>query len=364
MGSGSLGELKSLGASLEEKGVSGSYLLRNSEVSLILKSYLERKGVLFLDIREAKSRFNWLSRYVWKVLSADMDEYTKLASEEVEGGILLYVPKGAKVSLPLQACFLISKPRWEQVVHNVVIVGENAEVTLNTFCASTSKSALHVGVTEIYVGRGARVNYVMVHGWREGVEARPRTGVNVDKGGSISMYYINLKPVSLIEMSPLIRLRRESSASLTSILMGLGSSRLEVGSRVELVGERARANVISRSIAKDEARVKMLGKLTSESRGSRGHLECKGLQLSPRAVIEAVPVLVSRNEESELTHEASIGRLSEEALYYLMSKGFTEEEAISMLVRGFIDVGLEDMPHTIKTQISIILNLIAKYGSG
>ncbi len=360
----SIRALERLGADVRGNMISGSYFLRDNHVSLLIKKVLERSGAILMDLKEARSKVEWLRRYYWRALSPGADKFTKLASETEENGVVLYVPRGTKIKLPIQSCFLISKPDWEQVVHNVVVVDEGAEVTLNTVCAAVTEDTLHVGVTEMYVGKGAKLNYVMIHGWRESSEARPRTGAVVEEGGVLNMYYVNLRPVSLVQSSPVVRLNVDSSVNITSILLGLGGSRLEVGSKVELSAEGASAEIVSRSIARDESRIRMLGELVGMSSGARGHLECKGLQLSDRAVIEAIPILRSESEDVELTHEAAIGRLSEEGLYYLMSKGFSEEEATSMMIRGFVDVGLETMPPAVRPQISTVLNLIAKYGKG
>ena len=281
-----------------------------------------------------------------------------------EHGVVLYVPRGVKVDLPVQACFLISKRGFEQVVHNLIIVGDEAELTINTACAAIAGETLHLGVTEMFVGRRAKLSYVMVHGWVSTSRVNPRTAAIVEEGGSLTMFYANLKPVAVIEASTTIRLRSGADASLSSVLVGKGASRIRVGGRIVLEERGARGQLVSRAIASGSSRIELPTALIATAPKVKGHIECRGLQLSRESKIVSIPLLRSLVGDVELTHEASIGRLSEEELLYLQSRGFSEDEALSLLIRGFAEVGVDKLPEALKPQVRVVLDAIARYAYG
>jgi len=330
-----------------------------NQVKLLIHEHLKRLGVVVMEIGEALEKHPIARKYAWRLIAPSHDEYVKRAAEK-EVGAFIYVPPGVKPRLPIQTCFFVSKENVEQAVHNVVVIGEGAEIVLNTACAAAAGESLHVGVTEMYVGRGAKLTYAMVHGWTQLFDTRPRTVVEVEEGGSLVMNYINLRPVRTLEAMPRVVLKENSSAYLSTILLALGDSHLDVGTVVELAGKGAKAEVISRTVARDRSHSIMRGLLRALAPGVKGHLECVGLQLSPKAKIEAIPALDAAVGDVELTHEAAVGRIAEEELEYLMARGFNEQEAVSLIVRGFVETGIEHLPPTVKRQVRVILDTLAE----
>ncbi|RLE63449.1 MAG: SufD family Fe-S cluster assembly protein [Thermoprotei archaeon] len=356
--------IKELGISVEEPKIGGVYFQVDSDViRLAVKKELERKGVILLDLEEALKDPKF-QEYYWKALPVDYDEYTVAAELYGYHGVFIYVPEGVKVEFPIQACFLISSGKIGQAVHNIIVVDRNSSLTINTTCAALRGEAIHIGVTEMFVGENAELTYIMVHGWTSDVQVRPRTGVYVDKNGSFISHYINLKPVKYIQSYPRIVLKENAKAYYSSVIVGREDSYMDLGSEIVLEGRNASGEIVSRGIAKDHSKLIMQGYLKGYAQNVRGHLECKGLQLSDNASIRAIPILESKVVGAILTHEASIGRISEEELNYLMSKGFTEEEATSIIVRGFIDVGLDRIPKTLRPQLESIYDMIAKMATG
>ncbi len=357
--------LERLGADASGKRAGVVYLQVDYDVAkLAVKRELERKGVVVMQIGDAIKKLGTARERLWRALSPAQDEFTELAAERETRGVFVYVPDGVRVKLPIQACFLVSREEVEQIAHNVIVLGEGAELTVNTTCAAIAGESLHVGVTEAYVGKRARLNFVMIHGWVEGAEARPRTGVLVEEGGEFVAHYANLRPVRLLQATPKILLKEKASSYYSSVLVGRRASEIDVGVEVEFLGEKSRGEVVSRSVARDSSKIVMRGTLRGRAAGARGHLECRGLQLSGEARITAIPVLESLTPGSSLTHEAAIGRISEEELSYLMSRGFTEEEAISLVVRGFVDIGWDRLPPSLRPQLKGVIDLVAKMASG
>jgi len=217
-------------------------------------------------------------------------------------------------------------------------------------------AGLHVGVSEFYVGRGAKLRYVMVHSWNRVTHVRPRTAVRVGEGGEYVSYYISFGRVRSIQTSPVVHLGREAKAYLASVLLGLEDSEIDVGAYATL-SEGSSVQVVSRVLARDRSRVWTRATISGSS--GRGHIDCRGMLIHDTAQIHAVPELRALGREAQLTHEAAIGKLSEDEVAYLMSKGFSREEAEGVLVRGFINIDLEWLPHRIRKYVEGVLNLVA-----
>jgi len=343
----------------------GTYLQIDHNVAYtMVTDYLKKQGVLIMSTLEALERLEWVKEYYWKAMPVDTDKFTAMTELNLRHGYFIYVPAGVKIDRPIQACLMMRTKRIAQPVHNIIIVDKGADITLVTGCAAMVNEGLHIGVSEFYVKEGARVNFIMIHGWAPDFNVRPRTAVIVEREGTFTSYYVNLYPVRNLQMEPRVYLHAKARGYLTSILLGKGDSTMDVGGRLEFVGRGSRGEIISRSIITDQATVIMRGRLIGRAAEARGHLECRGLLLSPSARSKAIPELEAVTEGAELTHEAAIGRISEEELNYLMARGFTEEEATSLIVRGFLDVGLDKMPRRLQASLRSILDTVAKLSKG
>ncbi len=331
------------------------------KVRLALRRRLESMGVVLMETRRALEELEWVRDYSWRI--AEVDEYAREAMGE-ERGTLIYVPPGVKVREPVQTCFLVSREGVEQAVHNIIVVDEGAELTLNTVCAAMVGESLHTGVSEIYVKRGGRLVYAMVHGWNQRFDTHPRTAVLVDEGAELIMNYVSLRPVRRIDSNPKIRLGEGARAYYSSIVLGLGDSEMDLGTTVVLEGRGSGAEVVSRGVIRDRAHATLRGELVARAPDVRGHLECKALQLSEGSLVRTVPILRSEVGGAQLTHEAAVGRVSEEELEYLASRGFTEAEATSFIVRGFVETGIERMPDVLRPQLEVLLELVARKAVG
>ena len=356
---------KVMGIDVEERKVSGTYLQVDLSVlrTHVIKKF-EEQGVIVTSIEEALKRFGWVKEYYWKAVPVDLDKYTAVTELHGSHGYFIYVPPGIKVKDPIQACLFIHRKGTTQAVHNIIVVDEGAELNLLTACSTLPVKSLHIGVSEFYVKRNAKLTFTMVHYWAPTTYVRPRAVAIVEEGGVFVNYYVHLAPVRSLQMFPTAHLiGPDSQAYLTSILLATRGAHLDVGGRITFKGPGSRGEVISRSVVKDEAYAVLRGELIGEN-VSKGHLDCKGLLLSPKAKGEAIPVLKSSTELAELTHEAALGRISREELEYLLSKGFTEDEATSLIVRGFLEVGVERLPPALRSYVINVLDAAARYAKG
>ncbi|MEM2282467.1 MAG: SufD family Fe-S cluster assembly protein [Candidatus Hadarchaeales archaeon] len=338
LGEGERRAVESVGMSLEEERA-GSHLQEDATVTY--KRVMEGKGVLVETPEEAVLHYPWLKQFVHGLVPIDLDKYTAFCSGFSLGGAFIWVKEGAKVDLPLQACFMLETERVAQLPYILVLASPNSKINILSGCtlAPSCQTALHGCVTEIYVGRGAEVTFNLVHHFRPGFHVRPKVGVMVEEGGTYIENYMELGEPSSSQLFPTVILRgRNSRAELRSFFFGRGKSDLDIGGGLLLVGEGSRGEVVSRAVVTDEARVRMRGMLKGYGRGVVGHLECRGLLLSGRADVRAFPNLSSLQPDANLTHEAAVGRIEEEHLNYLMSRGIPRDQATSLIISGFLDV--------------------------
>jgi Fe-S cluster assembly scaffold protein SufB len=349
----------SVGIDMSGKGRAGTY------VQIDYSAMVDRMtsgNVEVMSISRAIDTYDWLTDYYWRAMDVDVDKFAALAELRGSGGYFIRARRGAKVELPVQACLYLRTPNLAQNVHNIVVVEEGAELHVITGCASpVTIEGLHVGVSELYVKRDASLTFTMIHGWSNEMDVRPRTGVVLEENASFKSVYVNLNPVKSLQSAPVVYLNGPNSkASLISIIAASDRSYFDVGNTAYLRGRGSRAEITSKVVAKDEARVISRGSIVGEGEGVKGHLDCRGIILNPAATILAIPQLEAKAKDLELSHEAAVGKIAEEEIYYLLARGFDEEEAVSTIIRGFMDVDVKDFPPALAAQVEKTLDIIAK----
>jgi Fe-S cluster assembly scaffold protein SufB len=353
-----LGELseetreKSLEVGIDLEGAcrSGSFFQMDHSVML---SRAYQAGLEVMSITEAREKYDWLSDYLWRAVKVDSDKYTERVDEEQHHGYFLRAHGGAKVEFPLQACLYMSEDGLAQNVHNVIIAEEGSDVQIITGCATARKvkTGLHIGVSEFYVKRNAKVTFTMVHSWAEDVAVRPRTAAMVEEGGVFMSNYVCMKPVRTLQMYPIAYLTGEgSTARYNTVLFSPEGSNMDVGARVYLSAKGSRAEVMARAVS-GGGEITARGHLIGEVSGVKAHLECRGLILSERGRIHAVPELEGRASGVDLSHEAAVGKIAEEEIRYLMARGLSADEATAAIVRGFLDIEIKGIPEHLKREM-------------
>ena len=318
-----------------------------------------QEGLEILGIDEARARYGGLSDYWWRALGPDADKYTAEAELGRHGGYFVRALPGVKAIYPLQAGLYIAKEGLAQAVHNVIVVEEGAELHLITGCASAPgvRRGLHVGVSEFYVKKGAKLTFTMIHAWAPEVAVRPRTGVIIEENAIFLNNYIALGPVQSIQMYPTARLVGPGAlARFNSMLVARPGAELDVGSRAILEAPNTRAELVARTISLG-GRIVSRGQLVGQVPGVRGHLECRGLILAPGGSILAVPELEGYAPDLELSHEAAVGRINPDEVEYLMARGLDEAEATAVIVRGFLNVDIEGLPPLLEQELRAVLDV-------
>ena len=349
MDAGDAQQFLNVGVDPLESGRGGSFIQKDRSV---IHCRSGQPGIEILGISQAQKQHEWLKDYIWKNVSPESDLFTSRVKEKPHEGYFIRSLPGVKSSQPVQACLYIASENFSQHVHNIVIAEENSELHIITGCATAPHliSGLHVGVSEFYVKKGARLTFTMIHDWGEQVNVRPRTVTRVAEGGTIISNYISLRPVGSLQMFPTTYLEGKGAvARFNSILVASRGSHLDVGSRVILSAPEARAEIISRGITTGGtiiARGDLIGKVA----GVKAHLECKGLILN-NGLMHAIPELSGYVPGVEMSHEAAVGKIDRREIEYLMARGLDEESAISTIVRGFLNVDIEGLPPALKQKL-------------
>ncbi len=342
--------LLQVGVIPSEEGRSGSLLVLDNTVS---HSSLKDKNVELMSTRKALEKYEWLKEYSWKLVAVDTDKYTAKTYLEDADGYFIRVPAGKKSSLPVQTCLLLGSDKVFQTVHNIVIVEEGASLDIITGCTAKKgvEEGLHLGISEMYVKKGATLNFTMIHNWAEQIGVRPRTVIHVEEGGTYVSNYICLKPVRSVQTYPTVKLEGKGAVTrLNTIAIAHSGSELDLGSRAIFNAPGTKAELISRTITIG-GRIVARGEMIGNAKGAKGHLECKGLVLTDKGSQLAIPILEANVDDIELTHEAAVGKIAKDQVEYLMARGLTEDEAVGMIVRGFLDVGIRGIPEELRKEI-------------
>lgn len=348
-----------VGIDAEEACRSGSFFQVDHSV---IFSSAYRSGLEVMSTTDALKKYDWLGDYWWKAVEVDADKYTAQAELKRNHGYFLRALPGARAEFPLQACLYMSREGLAQNVHNIIIAEEGSELHIITGCTTAQKvrTGLHVGISEFYVKKNAQVTFTMIHNWAEDVAVRPRTGAIVEENGVFLSNYICMRPVKTLQMYPTAYCTGENATvRYNTILSAPEGSKLDVGSRVFLRAKGSRTEVVARAISKG-GDIVTRGHLIGEVPGIKAHLECRGLILSEKGTILAIPELDGRVSGVDMSHEAAVGKIAEEEIQYLMARGLTSEEATAAIVRGFLDVEIKGLPEHLKREIKRALSMGGK----
>jgi len=334
---------------------SGSFLLMDHSP---VHCSVGQEGVELLPMADALKKYDGLKEYWWKAVDVGADKYTARAELNFNNGYFVRIKPGVKATFPVQACLYIDGEGVAQNVHNVIIAEEGSELHLITGCATAPRlvRGLHIGVTEFYIKKGATVTSTMIHNWGEEIEVRPRTVVMVEEEATFMSNYVSMNPVKSVQMYPVVRLLGEGAvARINSILVAAKGSELDVGGKVSLEAAGTKAEIISRAISTG-GDIIARGQLIGHKPGIKAHLECNGLMLSEEGSIRAIPELDGRVAGVEMSHEAAVGKISQDQIEYLMARGLNEEEATALIVRGFLNVKMEGLPEELQMEIDRIVS--------
>ena len=340
--------LASSGMDFSEGARSASFLQQDNKV-LFYRSLSD--GVDIMNIDEALRVHPEIKNKFFGSAFAELNEN---CPSDTEGGYFIRVKKGMSVQLPIQACLFIKNREFEQKVHNIVIVEEGASAYLITGCAvsNASRGSSHLGVSEFFVQKEAYLNFTMIHSWKEDVKVNPMSAALVEEGASFVSNYVCLNPVKEVVMYPAAVLSgKRSRASFNSLVLSHPGSCQDIGSRVISKAPDTNAEIISRAVSLG-GKIIARSYLKAEREKVKAHLECRGMIIPEKGTIHAVPELETDFRDVDLSHEAAIGKISREEIEYLCSRGMSVSQAQSVIIRGFMNVDILNLPPLLQGKIN------------
>ena len=354
-----LEEAQKTGIEADDKERSGTFFHVDQDTIQAKVNEVFEGKIELMDVKTALKEHPQFEEYMWKLVDKNKDEFTRKVAAEYSGGYFIRILPGAEVTFPLQSCLMITKKNLEQKVHNLIIAEEGSNAHIITSCLQHSavESASHLGISEIYVKKGATLNFTMIHQWSENTIVRPRSATEIGENASFVSNYVCMRPVRDMQMYPVAYCNGEDSrVSFNSILYGHKNSLLDIGSKAVLNGKGSKAEMVSRAISREGSKMIVRGLIEGNSSDCKGHLECRGLLMDDASVMQSIPELIARKKGVEITHEAAVGKVSEKEVAYLMTRKLSRDEATSLIIRGFMDVGILGLPDALSSEIKRIVD--------
>lgn len=336
------------GLDVTQKDRSGTFFQKDTSV---IHCHSQQQGIEVMPIRKALEQ-EWVKDYYWKLAAVDADKFTAAAELGLHDGYVIRALPGSKSIYPVQACLYLDKEGLQQNVHNIIIAEEGSELHIITGCSTSPhmKRGIHVGISEFFIKKNAKLSFTMIHNWAEDMVVRPRSVAQVEEGGLFLNNYVCMKPVKTLQMYPTTHLvGRDAVARFYSIIVGSPGCEYDLGGRIFLKHPGNKAEIVARTIS-NGGRIIARGHLIGEVPEIKAHLECKGLLLKG-GLIHAIPELEGHVDGVEMSHEAAVGKIAQEEISYLMSRGLSEEEATSTIVRGFLNVDIPGLPPQLRAEI-------------
>ena len=326
-----------------------------------LKETFRRKGIIFTDMNTAVREYEDIVReYFGKIVPYTDNKFAALNTAVWSGGTFLYVPKGVVLELPVQAYFRINAEEVGQFERTLIIVEEGGAVHYIEGCTAPmySKGSLHAAVVEVYAKKNAKVRYTTIQNWSKNVYNLATKRAIAEENATVSWVDGNLGSGKTMKYPMVILKGDHAKAELLSIAFATKNQELEAGGKILHIGSNTSSRIISKSISKDGGLSSYRGliKVVEGSKNSQSHVVCDALLLGKGSRAYTYPYTESSEKTALLTHEAKTGRIGEEQLLYLMSRGLSEEDATAVIILGFLSEITKEIP----AEYSIELNQLIK----
>lgn len=323
---------------------------------------LEEQGVIYTDIETAIVKYgDMLKEYFMTLITVNDHKFAALHGAVWSGGSFIYVPKGIKVKMPLQSYFRLNAPEAGQFEHTLIIVDEGADLHFIEGCSAPKyqKNALHAGAVELFVRKGARLRYSTIENWSRNMYNLNTKRALVEEDGVIEWVSGSFgSRVSMLYPMSILKGDR-SRCEFTGVTFAAAGQYLDTGCKIIHQGKNTSSTVHSKSISKNggTAFYRGLLKVLPEATGTRSTVECESLMLDNESTSDTIPIIDINNDSVDIGHEAKIGRISDEAIFYLMSRGISEDEAKAMIVRGFVEPISKELPLEYAVELNKLIEL-------
>jgi Fe-S cluster assembly protein SufB len=327
-----------------------------------IREDLEQLGVIFLDtdtgLREHEDLFR---EYFGSVIPAGDNKFSALNTATWSGGSFIYVPKGVHVDIPLQAYFRINTENMGQFERTLIIADEDSYVHYVEGCTAPvySSDSLHSAVVEIVVKPNARVRYTTIQNWSNNVYNLVTKRAAVQAGGTMEWIDGNLGSKVTMKYPAVWLLGEHAKGETLSVAMAGPGQHQDAGSKMVHAAPNTSSQIISKSVARGGGRTSYRGlvQVQEGATNSKSTVKCDALLIDDESRSDTYPYNDIREDDVAMGHEASVSKVSDEQLFYLMSRGMTEEEAMAMIVRGFIEPIARELPMEYALELNRLIEL-------
>ncbi len=318
------------------------------------------KNVIFCDTDTALREYPELfKKYFNKLVKFDENKYTALNSAVWSGGTFIYIPPHTKLDRPLQSYFRINSVNMGQFERTIIIVDEDSDLHYMEGCTAPTYStdSLHAAVVEIYVGRGSKCRYTTIQNWSNNVYNLVTKRAIVEENGLMEWIDGNIGSKINMKYPGCILSGEYAKGRCISIAVATKDQIQDAGARMIHLAPNTTSEIISKSIAANGGDATYRGKvkITKDAINSKSIIKCDTIILDDMSRSDTVPDNLVCNDSSNINHEATVSKISQEKLFYLMSRGLTEEKAKELLIMGFIDRFREELPMEYAVELNALL---------
>ncbi|MDI6452946.1 Fe-S cluster assembly protein SufB [Peloplasma aerotolerans] len=323
---------------------------------------LEDLGVIYVDTDTALRDYpDLVKKYFGTIIPKNDNKYAALNSAVWSGGSFIYVPKGVKVTKPLQSYFRINSDQMGQFERTLIIVDEGASVNYVEGCTAPiyKKDSLHAAIVEIVVHKDATCRYTTIQNWSNNVINLVTKRAYVYENGHMEWIDGNIGSNVNMKYPSCVLLGERAKGTTISIAFAGKGQWQDTGAKMIHVAPNTTSTIISKSISRGGGTVNYRGKVDfgKKAKGAKAHVECDTIILDDYSFSDTIPTNVVRNSDVFLEHEATVSKISEEQLFYLMSRGLTEEQATEMIVMGFIEPFAKELPMEYAIELNQLIKL-------
>lgn len=347
----------------EQKFLAGASAQYESEV--VYHNMLEEvqeKGVIFLDIDSGLREYPEIfKKYFDTVIPYNDNKFSALNGAVWSGGSFIYVPPGVKLEKPLQSYFRINSERMAQFERTLIIVDEGSDIHYVEGCTapSYSKDSLHAGVVEIVVMKNARCRYTTIQNWSKNIYNLVTQRAKVFEGGQMEWVDGNIGSLATMKYPTCVLAGEGAKGTCITIAVGDGVQEIDSGAKMIHLAPNTTSQIISKSISKNGGKTNYRGLIrhNPNATGSKSKVECDTLILDEKSSSDTLPTNIMKNEDSTIEHEATVSNISEEQLFYLMSRGLSRAKATEMIVMGFLEPFTRELPMEYAVELNRLLQL-------
>lgn len=327
-----------------------------------IQKYLSDQGVIYTDFETGLKKYpEIVKKYFSKCITPNLHKYAALHYAVWSGGSFVYVPKGVNVDIPLQSYFRLNAPGAGQFEHTLIIIEDGAYCHFIEGCSAPKYNVinLHAGAVELFVGEGSTLRYSTIENWSRNMYNLNTKRAIVEKDGKIEWISGSFgSKVSMLYPASIL-VGENASSEFTGISFAGEGQNLDTGAQVVHAAPHTTSTVNTKSISKSGgvAIYRGLVEIKENAVGAKNSTSCESLMLDNKSRSDTIPTIKIENNNIDIGHEAKIGRISDSVIFYLMSRGISEQEAKEMVVRGFAEPIAKELPMEYAVEMNNLINL-------